>query len=109
MRLDGTYQNDYVAGATFGASGFPANYFLRNNPSRTLLNLRGGVTLQNGLDVSVFVQNLLARTSCSMGLAMGAVARRRPGRPRRPPAATTAPTAPSLRRRTSSRAATGCS
>lgn len=59
VRLDGTYQNEYVAGATFGSSGFAANYFTRNNPSRTLLNLRGGVTMQNGLDVSLFVQNLL--------------------------------------------------
>lgn len=59
VRLDGTYQNEYTAGATFGSSGYPANFFLRNNPSRTLLNLRGGVTMRNGLDVSLYVQNLL--------------------------------------------------
>jgi outer membrane receptor protein involved in Fe transport len=59
VRLDGTYQKAYTAGATFGSSGYAANFFARNNPSRTLLNLRGGVTMENGLDVSLFVQNLL--------------------------------------------------
>jgi outer membrane receptor protein involved in Fe transport len=60
LRLDGTYQKRYIAGATFGASGFPANFFMRNNPSRTLLNLRAGVKLNKALDVNLFVQNLLA-------------------------------------------------
>lgn len=59
VRLDGTFQNKYTAGASFGSSGFPANYFLRNNPSRSLLNLRTGMTFANGLDVNLFVQNLL--------------------------------------------------
>ncbi|MEP7243856.1 MAG: TonB-dependent receptor, partial [Gammaproteobacteria bacterium] len=55
VRLDGTYQNKYIAGATFGSSGFAANYFLRNNPSRMQFDMRAGVTLENGLDVSLFV------------------------------------------------------
>jgi outer membrane receptor protein involved in Fe transport len=59
VRLDGTYQKSYTAGASFGSSGFAANFFVRNNPSRQLLNLRGGVNMANGLDVSVFIQNLL--------------------------------------------------
>jgi outer membrane receptor protein involved in Fe transport len=71
VRLDGTYQNEYTAGATFGSSGFPANYFLRNNPSRTLLNLRGGVTMQSGLDVSLFVQNLLGEDKLLDGFGDG--------------------------------------
>jgi outer membrane receptor protein involved in Fe transport len=71
VRLDGTYQKAYTAGATFGASGYPANFFLRNNPSRTLLNLRGGVTLQNGLDVSVFIQNLLDEDKLLNGFGDG--------------------------------------
>ena len=71
VRLDGTYQKAYTAGATFGASGYPANFFLRNNPSRTLLNLRGGVTLQNGLDLSVFIQNLLDEDKLLNGFGDG--------------------------------------
>jgi outer membrane receptor protein involved in Fe transport len=59
VRLDGTYQKAYTAGATFGSSGYAANFFTRNNPSRMLLNLRGGVSMENGLDISLFVQNLL--------------------------------------------------
>jgi len=71
VRLDGTYQNQYVAGATFGSSGYPANFFTRNNPSRTLLNLRGGVTMDNGLDVSLFVQNLLNKDTLLDGFGDG--------------------------------------
>jgi iron complex outermembrane recepter protein len=71
VRLDGTYQKAYTAGATFGASGFPANFFLRKNPSRSLLNLRGGVTMQNGLDVSLFVQNLLNEDKLMDGFGDG--------------------------------------
>ena len=59
VRLDGTYQNNYIAGATFGSSGYPGNFFTRFGPSRTLLDLRAGTTFNNGLDVNVFVQNVL--------------------------------------------------
>jgi outer membrane receptor protein involved in Fe transport len=59
LRLDGTYQNGYFSGSTFGSSGFPANFFLGNTPSRTLLNLRAGMRLQENLEVNLFVQNLL--------------------------------------------------
>jgi outer membrane receptor protein involved in Fe transport len=59
VRLDGTYQNSYTAGATFGSSGFPANFFLRDKASRTLLNLRAGMKLREHLDVNLFVLNLL--------------------------------------------------
>jgi iron complex outermembrane receptor protein len=58
VRLDGTYQDDYIAGATFGASGFGSNYFNRYNVSRQQLNLRAGMRFGNGLDVNVFVNNL---------------------------------------------------
>ena len=71
VRLDGTYQKKYTAGATFGSSGFAANYFTRNNPSRALLNLRGGVTMANGLDVSLFIQNLLGADKLLQGFGDG--------------------------------------
>ena len=71
VRLDGTYQKSYTAGATFGSSGYAANFFVRNNPSRTLLNLRGGVTMANGLDASVFIQNLLNKDKLLDGFGDG--------------------------------------
>jgi outer membrane receptor protein involved in Fe transport len=71
VRLDGTYQKAYTAGATFGSSGYAANFFVRNNPSRTLFNLRGGVIMQNGLDVSLFVQNLFNEDKLLQGFGDG--------------------------------------
>jgi iron complex outermembrane receptor protein len=71
VRLDGTYQNNYIAGPTFGSSGFPANFFLRNNPSRTLVNLRAGVKLNKSLDLNLFVQNLLAEDKLLTGFGDG--------------------------------------
>jgi outer membrane receptor protein involved in Fe transport len=71
VRLDGTYQSAYTAGATFGASGYPANFFLRHNPSRALLNLRAGTTFDNGLDVNLFVQNLLNEDKITTGFGDG--------------------------------------
>ena len=71
VRLDGTYQKKYTAGATFGSSGFAANYFTRNNPSRTLLNLRGGMIMGNGLDISLFIQNLLGEDKLLQGFGDG--------------------------------------
>jgi iron complex outermembrane recepter protein len=69
VRLDGSYQHSYTAGATFGSSGYIGNFFTRDNPTRTLLNFRGGVTLDNGLDVNIFVQNLLdKKTQYAQGL-----------------------------------------
>jgi len=69
VRLDGTYQHSYSAGATFGSSGYIGNFFTRDNPTRALLNFRGGVTLDNGLDVNIFVQNLLdKKTQYAQGL-----------------------------------------
>lgn len=71
VRLDGTYQNSYVAGATFGSSGYGTNYFTRNNPSRQQLNLRTGVNFGNGLDVNLFVQNLLDEDKLIAGFGDG--------------------------------------
>jgi len=71
VRLDGTYQRHYDAGATFGSSGYIGNFFTRHNPTRSLLNLRGGVVLDNGLDVSVFVQNLLDKDTQIAGFGDG--------------------------------------
>jgi iron complex outermembrane receptor protein len=68
VRLDGTYQNNYIAGATFGSSGFAANYFTRINPSRMLLNLRAGMKLNESLDVNLFVQNLLGEDKLIGGI-----------------------------------------
>ncbi len=58
LRVDTTYQGSYTAGATFGSSGYAANYFLRRNPARTVVNLRTGLTFDNGIDANVFVRNL---------------------------------------------------
>jgi iron complex outermembrane receptor protein len=71
VRLDGTYQNSYIAGPTFGSSGFPANYFTRNNPSRALLNLRAGMKVNKSLDVNLFVQNLLGEDKLLNGFGDG--------------------------------------
>ena len=71
IRLDGTYQNNYIAGATFGSSGYPGNFFLRNNPSRTLVNFRAGTSFDNGLDVNLFVQNLLNEDTLIAGFGDG--------------------------------------
>ncbi len=71
LRLDGTFQNNYIAGPTFGSSGFAANYFARNNPSRTLVNLRAGMKLNKSLDVNLFVQNLLGEDKLINGFSDG--------------------------------------
>jgi outer membrane receptor protein involved in Fe transport len=71
VRLDGTYQNAYTAGPTFGSSGFPANFFLRNNPSRAIVNFRAGMLFENGLEANVFVQNLLDEDKLVTGFGDG--------------------------------------
>ena len=58
-RLDGSYKNAYSAGSTFGASGYGGNYFGRYSPSEFLLNLRTGLKWDNGIDMNVYVSNLL--------------------------------------------------
>ena len=58
VRLDASYQDDYIAGATFGATGFGTNFFNRYNEARRQLNLRAGFSMDNGLDANLFVQNL---------------------------------------------------
>jgi iron complex outermembrane recepter protein len=58
LRLDGTYQKAYFSGATFGASGYPGNYFSGFSPSRALVNLRTGMSFGSGLEVNLFVLNL---------------------------------------------------
>jgi outer membrane receptor protein involved in Fe transport len=59
VRLDGSYQNEYRSGATFGASGYGGNYFTRFTPSQFLMNLRVGTKFENGLDANFYVANLL--------------------------------------------------
>jgi iron complex outermembrane recepter protein len=59
LRLDGTYADDYTSGATFNSSGYAGNYFLKDKPTRTQVNLRTGVRLDNGLEVNAFVLNVL--------------------------------------------------
>jgi outer membrane receptor protein involved in Fe transport len=71
VRLDGTYQHRYSSGATFGSSGYGANYFLRENPTREQLNLRAGVRLYNGLDINVFVLNVLNEDKLIAGFGDG--------------------------------------
>ena len=71
VRLDGTYQNSYIAGPTFGSSGFAANFFTRNNSSRTLLNLRAGAKLNKALEMNLFVQNLLGEDKLLNGFGDG--------------------------------------
>lgn len=58
VRLDASYQKDYIAGASFGSAGFGTNFFARENEARKQFNLRAGFTMDNGLDVNLFVQNL---------------------------------------------------
>ena len=67
VRIDGSYKNSYRAGATFGASGYGANYFTRNSPSELLFNLRAGTRWENGLDVNFFVANLFDRDTRVVG------------------------------------------
>jgi outer membrane receptor protein involved in Fe transport len=71
MRIDTTYEAAYTAGATFGSSGWVGNYFLRNNPARTLVNLRTGMTFENGLDVNLFVRNLTNSHTQTLGFSDG--------------------------------------
>jgi outer membrane receptor protein involved in Fe transport len=71
VRLDATYQKAYTSGATFGSGGFAGNYFLRNNPERTLLNLRAGMQFQNGLEANLFVLNLLDEDKLVTGFGDG--------------------------------------
>jgi len=85
-RLDGTYQNSYVAGSTFGSSGFPANFFTRINPSRTLVNLRAGVKLTQALEANLFVQNLLGEDKLIGGSNAGVLNSFSDGRQCTPPA-----------------------
>jgi len=59
IRLDGTYADDYTSGATFGSSGYSGNFFIKDKPSVMLFNLRGGINMDNGVEMNVFVQNLL--------------------------------------------------
>ena len=70
-RLDGTYQNSYDSGATFGTTGYGANYFLHNSPSRQQLNLRAGVRVETSWDVNFFVQNLLNKETQVAGFGDG--------------------------------------
>jgi len=71
LRIDSTYQASYTSGATFGSSGWVANYFGRNNPARTLINLRTGLTFENGLDASLFVRNLTNSHTQTLGFSDG--------------------------------------
>ena len=71
VRLDGSYKNAYNAGATFGTSGYGANYFTHYNPSEFLLNLRTGMKWDNGLDVNVYVSNLLGDEKQNGGFSDG--------------------------------------
>lgn len=58
VRLDGTYAGDYNSGATVGSGGWGGNYFLYHKPERQQVNLRGGVLMDNGLGIDLFVQNV---------------------------------------------------
>jgi iron complex outermembrane recepter protein len=71
VRLDATYQDDYIAGATFGASGYGTNFFTRNNPARDQYNLRAGFKMENGLDMNVFIQNLTNEDDLIAGFGDG--------------------------------------
>jgi iron complex outermembrane receptor protein len=59
LRLDYTYQIAYNSGPTFGSSGYGSNYFAAHSPSQDQVNLRAGLRWDSGLDVNVFVFNLL--------------------------------------------------
>ena len=61
LRIDYTYQNAYSSGATFGSSGYGGNYFTAHSPSQDQVNMRAGVRIENGLEVNLFVFNLLDR------------------------------------------------
>jgi iron complex outermembrane receptor protein len=71
VRLDGSYQDDYVAGATFGSGGWGGNYFNRNNEARKQFNLRAGLSMDNGLDANLFVQNLTNEDALTAGQGDG--------------------------------------
>lgn len=68
VRLDASYQDDYIAGATAGSSGFGTNFFTRENEARKQFNLRAGFTMDNGLDANLFVQNLTNEDALISGL-----------------------------------------
>jgi iron complex outermembrane receptor protein len=71
VRLDATYQKAYTSGATLGAGGFAGNFFTRNNPERTLVNLRAGMQFESGLEANLFVLNLLGEDQLITGFGDG--------------------------------------
>ena len=71
VRLDGSYKNRYKSGATFGSSGYGANFFTSNSPAELLFNLRTGVKWDNGLDVNLFVSNLFDKQTKIAGFGDG--------------------------------------
>jgi outer membrane receptor protein involved in Fe transport len=71
VRLDGSYQDDYTAGATFNSGGWGGNYFNRNNEARKQFNLRAGLSMDNGLDANLFVQNLTNEDALTAGQGDG--------------------------------------
>jgi len=71
VRLDWNFQNAYRSGATFGTTGWSANYFARNNPAREIFNLRAGLRMENGVDVNFFVNNLLDNDKQTAGFSDG--------------------------------------
>jgi outer membrane receptor protein involved in Fe transport len=71
VRVDGSYKNRYSSGATFGASGYGTNFFTRESPEEFLLNLRAGTKWENGLDVNLFVANLLGNEKQTGGFGDG--------------------------------------
>ena len=70
VRLDSSYQDNYTAGRPL-APGHLGNFFTRHVVSRQLLNLRAGVKLESGLDVNLFVQNLLGENKQVAGFGDG--------------------------------------
>ena len=71
VRLDWNFQNDYTAGATFGTTGWSANYFARHNPAREIFNLRAGLRMDNGVDFNFFVNNLFDDNTQTAGFSDG--------------------------------------
>jgi iron complex outermembrane recepter protein len=71
VRLDWNYQNAYTSGATFGTTGWSANYFARTNPSREIFNLRAGLRMDNGADINFFVNNLFNDNTQTTGFGDG--------------------------------------
>ncbi|MDP3737678.1 MAG: TonB-dependent receptor [Hyphomonadaceae bacterium] len=71
VRLDWNYQNEYTSGATFGTTGWSANYFARYNPERQIFNLRAGLRMENGADINFFVNNLLDNDEQTGGFSDG--------------------------------------